>query len=110
MAARLAAVTETGTRPASQISLPGYSAAELATVVQSVTCKLGRITDLVYELADLRLVVPALANVHIQDGVVQLVFLGVEAELKFLVQLRIGQPLLGRFAECVLLSLYMGCC
>lgn len=109
LAASLAEVIATDTRPASQISLPGDNAAELATVIQNVTCKLGRITDLVYELADLRLVVPALANVRIQDGAVQLVFLGVEAELKFSVQLRIGQPLLELFADCIPVALHCAC-
>lgn len=94
LAGTLAGVTETDIKQASQISLPGDNAAELATAVQNVTCKLGRIADLVYELADLRLVVPALTSVQIQDDAVQLVFLGVEAELKFSVQLRIGQPCL----------------
>ena len=109
LAATLAGVTETDIKQASQISLPGDSAAELATVVQNVTCKLGRIADLVYELADLRLVVPALTNVQIQDGAVQLVFLGVEAELKFSVQLRIGQPLLELSADCILAAFHCAC-
>lgn len=77
--------------PSSQISVPGNSTAELAATIQDVTCKLGRISDLVHELTDLRLVVPALASVQAVGNAVQLVFLGVEAELKFSVQLTIGE-------------------
>ena len=92
LAARLAGIPDSDAAQSSQINVPGNStAAELAATIQDVTCKLGRISDLVHELTDLRLVVPALASVQAVGNAVQLVFLGVEAELKFSVQLTIGE-------------------
>lgn len=64
---------------------------ELAATIQGFSCKLGRIEDLVTELDSLRFGCPALASVTMQRGRVQLVFLGLEAELKFTVQVEIGE-------------------
>lgn len=88
LAARLAGVTGT-----SDLTLPGNSATDLAACVQQVTCKLGRISDLVQELADLRLAIPALADAQVADKAVQLTFLGLDSELKFSVLLALGGQL-----------------
>lgn len=85
--------------------MPGNSAPQLATIVQDVTCKLGRISDLVNELADLRLAVPALKSVETQGTVIKLVFLGLEAELKFEVQLNIGKQYMSHVVTAVALCL-----
>lgn len=65
----------------------------IAATVQNFSYKLGRIEDLVQELDTLRFSCPALANVTVQGTCVQLVFLGLEAELKFTVWLDIGKQL-----------------
>ena len=64
---------------------------KLATTTQDFSCKLGRIEDLVTELDSLRFGCPALASVTVHRACVQLVFLGLEAELKFTVQVQIGE-------------------
>ena len=64
---------------------------KLASATQDFSCKLGRIEDLVTELDSLRFGCPALASVTVHRRYVQLVFLGLEAELKFTVQVQIGE-------------------
>lgn len=63
----------------------------VAAAIQDFSCKLGRIEDLVKELDSLRLHCPALSSVTTHGKVVQLMFLGLEAELKFTVQVEIGK-------------------
>lgn len=63
----------------------------MAATVRDFSCKLGRIEDLVQELDTLRFSCPALTSVTVQRTGVQLVFLGLEAELKFTVWLEIGE-------------------
>ena len=88
LAARLAGSTGT-----EAFTLPGSSATDLAAALQQMTCKLGRISDLVQELASLWLTIPALADVQTADNAVQLTFLGLVSELKFSVLLALGERL-----------------
>lgn len=91
LAAELAGITGDAGAASNQIHVPGNSAAQLAAVVQDTTCRLSRISDLITELTDLRLMVPAVSSVQAEGNAVQLVFLGVEAELKFSIELKIGE-------------------
>ena len=80
---------------ASAFTLP-FNAADagnsrVAATIQDFSCKLGRIEDVVQELDSLPLQCPALSSVTAQGRVVQLMFLGLEAEVKFTVQVEIGK-------------------
>lgn len=91
LAAELAGVKETTSPLVLQLDTAQAGKNKLAVTIQDFSCKLGRIEDLVTELDSLRFGCPALASVTVQQGCVQLVFLGLEAELKFTVQVQIGK-------------------
>lgn len=59
--------------------------------MQDFSCKLGRIESLVQELDSLRLTCPALSGVTAHNRHVSLVFLGLEAEVKFSVEIDVGK-------------------
>lgn len=69
------------------------SADQIAATVQDYGHQLGRIEDLVQELDSLRLHCPALSSVKARNTCVSLVFLGLEAEIKFSVNIQIGESL-----------------
>ena len=92
LAAALAGVEGTTLPRLLQFDAAQVGKAHMAATVHDFSCKLGRIEDLVKELDSLRSSCPALASVTVQRKCVQLVFLGLEAELKFTVRLEIGKP------------------
>ena len=92
VAAALAGIEETTAPFALAFNTADSGSTQMSATVQEFSCKLGRIEDLVQELDSLRLNCPALASVTVQGKCVQLVFLGLEAELKFTVQIEIGKP------------------
>lgn len=73
------------------VKLAHGSARQVAAAVQDFSCQLGRIEDLVQELDRLRMSCPALSSVTAQNRRVCLVFLGLEAEVKFSVQIDVGE-------------------
>ena len=77
------------------LGVANASPGHISAVIQSLSCKLGRIEDLVFELDNLRLNVPAITSVTASTTHVSLVFLGLEAEVKFSVQIAIGECVLG---------------
>ena len=91
MAAALAGIEGTTSPSVLQVNAAETGNTRMAAIVQNFSCKLGRIEDLVHELDSLRFSCPALASVTVQRTRVQLVFLGLEAELKFTVWLEIGE-------------------
>ena len=92
LAAALAGIEGTTSPLVLQFNAAQIGNTRMAATVQDFSCKLGRIEDLVLELDSLRFSCPALASVTVQRTRVQLVFLGLEAELKFTVWLEIGEP------------------
>lgn len=73
------------------VKLAHGSAKQVAATVQDFSCQLGRIEDLVQELDRLRMSCPALSSVTAQNRRVSLVFLGLEAEVKFSLQIDVGE-------------------
>ncbi|DBB09035.1 TPA: hypothetical protein ACH3X3_007660 [Trebouxia sp. C0006] len=90
LAASLADIDSSVSRPGLCFSIAHGRADQVAAAVQDFSCKLGRIEGLVQELDSLRLDCPALSSVTAHNRHVSLVFLGLEAEVKFSVQIDIG--------------------
>lgn len=63
----------------------------LASLLQSWTVQLGRISDLLLELDMLRLVFPLLSSVECPTGAIKLTFLHLVLECKFAVVLTLGK-------------------
>lgn len=93
LAAAMAGIQGTTSPLIVQFDAARIDSNNMAATVQDFSYKLGRIEDLVQELDTLRFSCPALASVTVQRTCVQLVFLGLEAELKFTVWLEIGKQL-----------------
>ena len=93
LAANLAGIASSAAPTALPFSLTDIRTDQTAAAVQQYSCNLGRIEDLVQELGILRLKCAALSSVSASDTSVTLVFLGLEAELKFSVQVEIGELL-----------------
>ena len=91
LAAALAGIEGTTSPLVLQIHAAQIGNTRMAAIVQEFSCRLGRIEDLIHELDTLRFSCPALASVTVQRTRIQLVFLGLEAELKFTVWLEIGE-------------------
>ena len=91
LAANLAGIANCPAPSALPFSVTDIRTDQPAAAVQQYSCKLGRIEDLVQELDTLRLKCAALSSVSARDTSVTLVFLGLEAELKFSVQVEIGE-------------------
>ncbi len=91
LAASLADIDSSTSRPGLCFSIAHGRADQVAAAVQDFSCKLGRIEGLVQELDSLRLNCPALFSVTTHNRHVSLVFLGLEAELKFSVQIDVGE-------------------
>ncbi len=91
LAASLADIDSSVSRPGLCFSIAHGRADQVAAAVQDFSCKLGRIEGLVQELDSLRLDCPALSSVTAHNRHVSLVFLGLEAEVKFSVQIDIGE-------------------
>ena len=91
LAAALAGIEGTTSPLVLQITAAQIGNTRMAAIVQEFSCRLGRIEDLIHELDTLRFSCPALASVTVQRTRIQLVFLGLEAELKFTVWLEIGE-------------------
>lgn len=91
LAASLADIDSSTSRPGLCFSIAHGRADQVAAAVQDFSCKLGRIEGLVQELDSLRLDCPALSSVTAHNRHVSLVFLGLEAEVKFSVQIDIGE-------------------
>lgn len=87
------------------------SADQIAATVQDYGHQLGRIEDLVQELDSLRLHCPALSSVTARNTCVSLVFLGLEAEIKFSVNIQIGESLQFTVFRPVVLDVFIaaGC-
>lgn len=112
LAAAMAGIQGTTSPLVVQFNAAQIGSNHMAAAVQDFSYKLGRIEDLVQELDNLRFSCPALASVTVQRTRVQLVFLGLEAELKFTVWLEIGKhcklhraqhdsDVVGRVVECL---------
>ena len=63
----------------------------LASLLQSWTVQLGRISDLLLELDTLRLAFPLLSSVECPAGAIKLTFLHLGLECKFAVLLLLGE-------------------
>ena len=70
----------------------------LASLLQSWTVQLGRISDLLLELDMLRLAFPLLSSVECPPGAIKLTFLHLALECKFVVVLLLGE--LGVLLRC----------
>ena len=90
VAAKLAGIEAASAPYTQSFSMGDAGQAHTSATVQDFSCKLGRIEDLITELDSLRLDCPALASVTAQGHVLVLVFLGLEAEIKFTVRLELG--------------------
>ena len=101
LAASLAGIQGTAASTALPLTLPAalpsapstasVQADQVAAAMHQYSCKLGRIEDLVEELDSLRLQCPMLSSVTARKSSLVLVFLGLEAEVKFAVTIELGE-------------------
>ncbi len=92
LAASLAGIEVSSLPAVLSFSIADATVIQIAATVKEYSCKLGRIEDLIHELDGLRLNCPSLSSVTAHKTCVALVILGLEAELKFSVQIEIGKP------------------
>ena len=88
--------------PTSALNTANVQADQVAAVMQHYSCKLGRIEDLVQELDNLRLQCPMLSSVTARQLSLTLVFLGLEAEVKFAVKIELGESSQTEPEDCML--------